>query len=78
MERREMIMDAISAKADMSEGQIRAMGFDIWDGVLSFWEPGYDYDSHDFWDSYEDVSHGFIVAVRAYDRLQKEAIGNDH
>ena len=51
--------------------RFNALDFDLRDGAVTFWEPGYNYDDPDFWSSYEDPRPEFIKAVQMYDWLKK-------
>ena len=68
MNYRDVIARGLRAPADWSDGEIYARG--LMDGVERFWEPGYDYDSADFWYSYDGVTEDFIRAVRSYDKTR--------
>ena len=54
-----------------SWSMFNALPFDLRNGVLNFWEPGYDYDDPDFWTAYKDPDPDFVEAVRKYDWLKR-------
>lgn len=69
----DIIRQGLAAPANLTEAEIEARGgFELLDGVVQFWEPGYDYGSPDFWAGREDLTADFIRAVRSYDRLHRD------
>lgn len=72
---REEIITTIAAAVDKGAyTQIRfvALPDSLRYGAESFWEPGYDYQSPDFWESYADPSAELIEAVVRYDLMRAE------
>ena len=63
--------DTATADAYYTYGEWCGLSVYMRDGVLAFWEDGYDYSDPNFWDSYEDTDHEFIRAVRMFDYLYK-------
>ena len=48
--------------------KIRALPYDLREGVEAFWEPGYDYSDPEFWGCYDPMpAPEFIKAVQLYD-----------
>lgn len=52
-------------------GEWSGLSCEMRDGVLAFWEDGYDYSDWEFWKHYPDPDPEFIRAVQMFDWLQK-------
>lgn len=55
-------------------GEWRRLSYYMHEGVLAFWEEGYDYGDPDFWSHYPDAAPNFIEAVQMFDWLYKHDV----